>query len=556
MRRLLPVSLVFFVLTGIVYALQAIPFVNILLMFMLAMLWSVMLVNAGMIGIVIEVVTRRVVRLWLVVPIVFYGGYFYYAALDRATLAELTTAYDASNARVSIPFDPTRHALVFEADDAAGPWLTQNYGLPVSYSVRKGTEDYRSHRMMDSAVCTRVRETPALGAAGVSAFGFHDGDLASGYKLPSFCSVSMPERPELPVVRVSRREEKLVERGLPVTRVTTTVTMPDGRRFRLLGGGVSPLSRLPMPVMGCTPQSSGSSRGCMAGFYRDGFTPIVTGDVRYGRDNAVLARALGLKHVMPQNRRGGDPALLNAKIDATEATALAHQLASLDAMIADPLDKVIDWQMGVIANRPEVLDGRADAIMRGIERAAAATADDERFKARESGRILAGLIAKLPRARFAGFGPRLLAVYEAADEQHWLYEAEPLLRRLADLGAGAVPYLLRPRASNPNVNGAGIEGLCRVGPDARAAAEPTLTAMWRRTSDFDRDERLALFVAMRRIGIGVPPLGEDKRGQLAEFKKDWSDISPASPSRVCAVRAEDQGRREEKYSGKRRTNLD
>lgn len=555
MRRLLPFSLLFFLITGLVFLLQAIPFTGIFLMIMLAMFWSVLLVNAGMIGIAIEAAIGRVFRLWLLVPVAFYGGYWYFAAQDRATLAGLTTAYDASNARTSIPFDAVRHALVFE-DDGAGPWLTQNYGLPVSYSVRKGTEDYRSHRMMDPAVCARVRETPALSAAGVHAFGFHDGDRIGAQKLASFCTVSMPERPELPIVRVSRREEKQVERGLPVTRVTTIVTMPDGRRFRLLGGVAAPLSRFPMPVMGCALNSGAASWDCMSAFYRDGFTPIVTGNTRYGRDNVVLAQALGLKRVAPENRRSGDPALVNAKIDAAEATALAHQLASLDAMIADPLAKIIDWQVGVIANRPEVLDERGDAIMAGIERAAAATADDERYKAREGGRIMAGLIARLPRARFGHYGPRLLAVYAAANDAHWLWEAEPLIRRLGDLGADAVPYLVHPRASGPNVNGGGVEGLCRVGPTARAAAEPVVTAMWQKTRDFDRDERRALFVAMRRIGITPPPLSEDKRGQFAELKAEWGDVSPASPVRVCAVRAEWQARREEKYSGKRRTNLD
>lgn len=560
MRRLLPFSLVFFVLTGIVYALQAIPITGIFLMMMAAMLWSVLLVNAGMIGIAIEAVIGRAFRLWLIVPIAFYGGYGYFAWADHAKLKALTTAYDAANAQVTIPFDPARHALVFESDAPGnargGGDLTQNFGLPVSYTVRPGTNDYRSHRMVEQAVCTRVNENRALASASVWAFGVIDGDSIYRRKPSGFCMVSMPEQPRLPLVRVTHREEKIVEGGLPVTRVTTTVTMPDGRQYRLLGGTAAPLSWFPMPIMGCALNSGAPSWDCVTQFKRDGFTPIVTGDTRYGRDVAVLARVLGLKHIAPEQRKSGDPALVNAKIDAAEANALTSQLASLDAMIADPLAKVIDWQVGVIANRPEILAGRADAIMAGIERAAAATADDQRYKARESGRIMAGLIAKLPRERFAGFGPRLLELYAAADEKHWLWEAEPLIRRLGDLGAGAVPYLVNPRASTSNVNGAGVEGLCRVGPAARAAAEPALTVMWQKTRDFDRDERMELFVAMRRIGIAVPPLREDKRGQLDGFQKDWSDISPASPPRVCATRAEYQARREEKYGGQRRTNLE
>ncbi len=215
--------------------------------------------------------------------------------------------------------------------------------------------------------------------------------------------------------------------------------------------------------------------------------------------------------------------------------------------------RVADWQVGVVANRPAALNSRADAIMTGVERAAAVPKN----RASESGRILAGLLARLPRDRFEDLGPRILAVYAGADDRHWLWDAESLLRRLGDLGPGALPYLVNTRASRPSVNGGGIEGLCRVGEAGRATAEPVLLAMWTTShGSSDRDARAALFVAMRRIGIAPPPLADDSRNQFAELHTEWADITPQSPSRVCSTRAEQQARREEKYSGKRRTNLD
>lgn len=39
------------------------------MMFMLAMLWSVALINAGMIGTTLEALIGRVARLWLLVPL-------------------------------------------------------------------------------------------------------------------------------------------------------------------------------------------------------------------------------------------------------------------------------------------------------------------------------------------------------------------------------------------------------------------------------------------------------------------------------------------------------
>lgn len=536
MRKYFPISLLGLVATGVVYLLQVIPLTGILLMFALAMFWSVVLINGSMIGVLIEALVGRVSRLWLVLPLVFYGGYWTVAALDRLALHELGRRYDASNARVVTGFDPLRQALVFEGD-GDGAWLTQNFALPVAYSVNSNfPEGYLSNRMIEIPFCAKVHESRGLEA--VNGFGFHDGDAIRSRRMEErFCNLSMPEKPELPMVVVGREETKDFEKSLPINRITTTIAMPDGRRFELFGGVASPLSWIPMPVMGCALNSGAPSWDCNAGFWRSGFTPIVSGNTRYSRDSTVLAKALGLKPVAIDDRVGGDSTLVLAKIAAMEEATLARQLARVDAMIADPTAKVIEWQVGVLANHPEELASRADAFMTGIERAAAITGRF-RYAARESGRILAGLVANLPNGSFIALGPRLLSVYAAADAEHWLWEAGPLLRRLGDLGPDALLYLVNPRASLPSVNRAGVEGLCRVGSQGRAVAEPILLAMWAKPDHLSYDERSTMFVSMRRMGISPPPLADDTRNLFGKLRAEWDDVSPSSPSRVCAIRDE------------------
>jgi len=240
MRRLIPFSLIFFALTVALFVLQMIPFIGIFLMFLLAMFWSVLLINAGMIGIAVEAVIGRVSRWWLVVPLVFYCAYWAVAAQDHMVMRRLGAAYDAANAKVITGFDPVRQALAFDGDggDGDGSWLTQNYGLPVAYSANSNfQESFLSHRMMGKEICSKVREAPALRAAFVNVFGFHDGDAIRDRKMEGrFCTLSMPERPALPLVWVSRAETKSRETSLPITRVTTTITMPNGRQLRLLCG--------------------------------------------------------------------------------------------------------------------------------------------------------------------------------------------------------------------------------------------------------------------------------------------------------------------------------
>ena len=588
MMRAFPFSLIFFAATAVVFVLQAIPVVGIFLMFMLAMFWSVLLINAGMIGTAIEALTGRVSRWWLVLPVAFYGGYYAFASADHATLRNLNGIYAAANGKVAIPFSPDRHALVFTGDGNGGSWYTQNYVLPVAFSRNKNyPEGHRSNRMMPNEVCGMVRRNPALSAAQIWTFGFHDGDAIGSRKMEKqFCDLGMPERPVLPAVTVARKEERVHEGTLPVTRVTTIVTMPDGKIFTLLGGVAAPLSWLPMPVIGCGLNSGAPSWDCSAAFWRNGFTPIVPGNTRYSRDSVVLAEALGLKRIAIFDRRGGDETLVRVKIAEVEKATLTRQLAAIDRMVADPLGKA-EWQVGVVANTGEALLSRAEPIMSGVERAAAYRARNEIGKARESGRVLAGLVADLPRDRFVAFGPRILALYRAnvdpipdpdgrsssRADSHWLWESEALLRRIGDLGPDALFVATDSRASGPNVNGAGIEAMCRIGAAGRATAQ-VLLSMWNKTDRFDRDERRALFVALRRIGIDPPPLVESEEerqrrerakdvfGGIAYQKlspmetllKDWGDVTPASPPRVCSPN-EWQARREEERGGTRRTNL-
>lgn len=579
MRRF-PLSLVFFLATGVVFLLQLFPVTGIFLMFMLAAFWSVALINAGMIGIAVEVVTRQVSWRWLIVPLGFYGLYYAVAYADHQTLAALRVHYATANAAVAVPFDPARQALVFESESNSGGWLVQNYRLPVAYSTnRNSPEGFRSNRMMAHEICARVRDTPSLGAAGVYSFGFHDGDDIYHRKMDGrFCDLGMPERPTLPLVQVARRETKTQVVTLPITRVTRTVTTPDGRQFELLGGVAGPLSWIPMPVMGCFLDSGTPAWRCDAGFWRDSGTPILSGTTRYSRDDVALARALRLKRVAIADRVGGDETLVRAKLAEVEAATLARQSAAVDAMIANPTAKVVDWDTGVLANRPEALAAKADAIMTGLERAAAVTGA-ESWRAREGGRILAQLIARLDRDRFVGYGPRLLALYRAnfapivirgsSRDSHWLWEGEPLLRRLGDLGPTALFVAVDPRARD-----AGVEAMCRIGSAGAAKSGPVLLDRWRALNPYERDQRRALFVALRRVGITPPPIVESaeersrrERGnrafggvfaqQLSPMQtlvRDWGDITPDSPSRVCSS-LEVQARQEEKH-GPRKTNLE
>ena len=307
--RKFPISLHFLTATAVIFAIQVIPGVGYLL-FHFALIWSVPLINAGMIGTVIEALAQRVSRKWLVLPVAFYGGYYAFALTEHLALSKLSSSYAAANDQVTIPFNPERHALVFTDDGDDGSWLTQNYGLPVAYTRNANfPEGHSSRRIMPSDVCVIVSENPALNVAQIKPLGFSDvGANGSRNRDWRFCALDMPERPVLPVVVVSRKKEQIRQGTLLVTRITTTVTMPTGKRYTLLSGVAAPLSSFPMPIMECVPED------CNPQFWRDGFTPVLPGNAPFSHDSIVIAKSLGLKRVAPADRRGGDETLVREKI--------------------------------------------------------------------------------------------------------------------------------------------------------------------------------------------------------------------------------------------------
>lgn len=298
MRRTFPLSFLFFLVTGIVFFLQTIPLVGLFLMALSG--WPIFLVNIGMIGTAIEAGAGATSRLWLVLPIAFYGGYWGAVAWEQAVLWRLAAAYDAQNAAASFPFDPQHQALV-----GAGVEFTWKYALPFDYEeASSGPMSYRVHRLTEQPLCDEIAASAVARENTIRVTRFRDTEGSVEKRQSArFCIVSVPEVPTLPLVVVSSRTEPIVEDGLAVSRVTTTITGPDGRAVHLLGGYAEPLAWFPMPTAGCGLISSSPSWDCFAAFQRREPVPIASGTDRYGHARETLSRALGLPPMPPSAPR-------------------------------------------------------------------------------------------------------------------------------------------------------------------------------------------------------------------------------------------------------------
>lgn len=436
----LPISLLAFPLAAALFTLQTIPAIGVFLMLFGAAVWTGTLVNAGMLGLLVEVPIRhfglkgtRLSAKWLMIPIAYFGIYSIFAYSDHRTLQNLRAEYDANNAQVDISFDPQIQSLVLaDSGHNFGAELTQNYGLPVAYTENKNyPEGYLATSLLSKNFCEKIRDEPLMGAASIHIRWIVDEDRIR-YQSPQlrFCALSRPAKPDKDTVRVATiRTERLIER-LPVRLVKNTVTMPDGSEFVLRGGVAAPYPWFPAPILGCVLNSAGPSWRCVYGFARDGFTPIVSSSTQYGGDVRVLARALGLQYIHPKERKTFGSEQLEEELRDLMVRQLARDIADVREAAADPSIRLSIHSTQALMQTPEALASLAPTIVEGIKRAA--VVPDNIYLHRETGRTLATLFGRLPRDIQNSYAFELFPLYEKADEandgRHWLYKAGDLLR--------------------------------------------------------------------------------------------------------------------------------
>jgi hypothetical protein len=206
--------------------------------------------------------------LWLLAPLLWFGGYTALAVKDRFALKAERGDVAAYNAVVAIPFDPLRHALVAKEilfNDAIGGnrdpigGLVQHYGLPVFYRAQKHIRgaSHIATRMVEMAVCSArsLNASPLRTDIFTSAIADYRGPQNSPHD-QRFCVVDMPEDPVLPPVVVERTSEREAPWfGLRLDRRSTTVTTPDDARYNLKGGVAGVLSWWPCRSWAAIPQA-------------------------------------------------------------------------------------------------------------------------------------------------------------------------------------------------------------------------------------------------------------------------------------------------------------
>lgn len=405
MRQAMPFSLLFFAVAALWVGLQAVPVLGIILLFILAPLWSIAFINAGFIGIGAEAITGRVSLYWLALPAVWFGGYLLFAINDYQALRALRSEIASSNASIRIPFDPAKQALVFKGDQAQTD-LIDNYAIPIVYGENPNFQGFShlSYRMIDNDACTAIRDGTVARRAGIDVFGFHDPSgnaIGDSVFEQRFCNLQQPEDPALPVVLVETKETEATAGPLPVTLTTTMVTLPDGKTYAIKGGVASTLFWFPMPVIGCWQWERSN---CGAEFWRKSFVPLVSKPFRYAPDPS-LAKALGLMPVKAEDRVAVDAGATMQMVETKRQVVVTQELAVLDAVIRDVTTEADSLPFRSLSGQTRLLLPRLPGMVAAVERGVNGS------KGRNNAQQVFDLIRSMPRRDVARYKDRLEALW-------------------------------------------------------------------------------------------------------------------------------------------------
>lgn len=205
-----------FVLTAIVFLLQAFPFTGIFLMMLAAPFWSVILINLGF-ALIVRDVWVGVQSRWLIfLPVLWFGGYLSIAAISHWQAYRFNAQIAEENNDKKVRFDQTTQDILIvpdSRDSYNGSALTPDkmikaFGLHRAYQVRNVDRDKEEIQgwILSGSAC------PGTMGGGVFRNGvwqaLQDGGYGTDRKRTSaknLCLFISPAEPKMPVFKIQSK---------------------------------------------------------------------------------------------------------------------------------------------------------------------------------------------------------------------------------------------------------------------------------------------------------------------------------------------------------------
>jgi len=532
-----PWSIWFFIITLGVYLLQRFPMTGVFLMIVGAAFWSVLLINAGMIGIVVETLTGRASPLWLAIPSLYFGCYYAAYFHDQSTLARVQEETARFNEGKSLPFDGTVRDLVVTSKGDNGSSVSpstfvEKYDVPRAFDG-----DRQLYTIGTSEVCKLINSDHAFMSAGIQGLMLSLPGEGWRRKSTGFCRVVMPGRPDQPVTSLvaQHREERSGLLGLALIDFIATDSVT--RASAAVRSGIAgPLKRFPMPVMGCALNSGAPSWDCFHGFMRDS-VQLVPGLAKYSRGEEIVARMLGIKRTDDHSATAIGTDVFQPIADRIAAEATAKDLANLERMLTAPATPIRDGWLRYLPDRPDIVAPYAPRIFAALE--ALKKSGEVRYA--ENGQELWKLVSRMSDKTIAPYRPRMAALMQPpapkytfesfAAYQQWdvtdPIQRAVLLDRVAGDPRKFVGELLPP--------------FCRMGAAAPPEVKQRLLALWKARAPGPASKNkhqldgpdLLLYLTLARMGLKTEAGQVEQQYHGPDFRIIWERVTPETPDDIC-----------------------
>ena len=284
-------SIACFTISIIIIILQLIPYTGVMLLMLGVHLWNGYLISFAFASLVIEVILKKIARWTIILPILYYGGYWFYVIPDHIKMDKLQTESNVNN---NIPFHPDKHSLVFNISLYK---LLERYDLPVAYTDRvfdTSQGKYLSQRITGKNTCLVLRKKTELLKLNIFA-------INSETSSSDICTVMLPEDPILPIFKISSSSKHEVKKNHIYENKNRElfITDPNGKEHNLSIIKERVYNKFPVPYFKCTLTQMNTKWGCGYGFHRTRYSSYLS-------EIDIIARALGLKQLDASERYNAD----------------------------------------------------------------------------------------------------------------------------------------------------------------------------------------------------------------------------------------------------------
>lgn len=517
--RRVPISLMWFGATIILFFLQAFQPTGTVLATYNSQNWSIYLINLGVISLLAESLLGQVGRGWAVIAIMWFGGYLVLVWQNNQAADTLAYELTRTDRDTGLGFDPTRQSLVVEASNGFNTDnLLRDFNLPVIYVVNPNARmaQHTAMRMARGEICERLRQDRRLRATGALA-------IALPAPQQDRCLINIPADPPLPPLYL-KIQSQLV-RNLFSDHTSYTVTLRnDQRSYQFSIATLEPYPAIPQPQIGCGISQVSFRWECFINFVK--MPSRVLGGASL---QAAIAQSLALKPNDGSSEHTS-PALLESLLKAHEAILKSR----IDLIIREPERRLSQADMDGAFDQPQLYASRAADLIDAMRR----RMNSSRAQL-ETIKTLQRLLIALPDESFVPVQGRLRDALMRSKELTRDTIDSALLDRIVDPDPAWLPLLERMVGERPDENaGALMRILCRIGRPAAYLA-PKLAANWMPRAAFASDAHAAAYIALLRFGRHdllpeEPQLLRKPRG--TDYDSWTRTITPDSSNEVCVAK--------------------